>query len=182
MPKMSINPAVEQIAVRLHRDLGFAAPELHYAKILDAVTDAYTFGVASKATEHPDRPCGFTWGNADDGEQICKLTAGHIGPHEASGCYALRGHICLDTTPVFKVGDPCPDGYIARQEWAQVHLDAGQKQMQCGGCGLWMFPHELNPKIFTTMASRTKYGQANIRIETQYCHECFKRHSARKHG
>src|SRR5580658_4318255 len=70
----------------------------------------------------------------------------------------------IDATPIFKVGDPCPDGYIARQEWAQVHLDAGLKQEQCGYCLLWKFPHELHHKPMHFMASRTKHGPKNVKI------------------
>ncbi len=50
------------------------------------------------------------------------------------------GHLC--STPTFKAGDPAPDGYIARYEWARVQLRNGLKQRKCKGCGLYKFPQE----------------------------------------
>ena len=34
----------------------------------------------------------------------------------------------ISITPDFKVGDPCPDGYVDRHEWFEVHMKAGLKQ------------------------------------------------------
>jgi hypothetical protein len=57
----------------------------------------------------------------------------------------------LDTVPIFKVGDPCPDGYVARIEWNKVHEKAGLRQIRCGSCGLWHWPHEMSEKIKTSI-------------------------------
>jgi hypothetical protein len=81
----------------------------------------------------------------------------------------VRWHV--DTTPNFKVGDPCPDGYIARAEWAEVHLKAGLKQKMCGRCLKWMFPHELSTKRFFFFASRTKHG-VKEQFESVRCKSC----------
>lgn len=58
-----------------------------------------------------------------------------------------HGTIFIDCSGDFKVGDPCPDGYIDREEWAKVHLKAGLKQEECGMCMKWCFPHELSDQI-----------------------------------
>lgn len=41
----------------------------------------------------------------------------------------------------YKLGDPAPEGYADRQEWAKAQLRGGIRQSQCG-CGLWLFPQE----------------------------------------
>lgn len=84
------------------------------------------------------------------------------------GGAAMRGRI--DVTPDFKVGDPCPDGYIARQEWAEVHLKAGLKQEQCGRCSLWFFPHQLSDQIDKCTA-HTRCGN-QVKIELVICLKC----------
>ena len=56
-----------------------------------------------------------------------------------------RGIICI--TPKFKVGDPCPDGYMAREEWWKVQYKAGLRQTMCSKCKRYFFPFEKhNPK------------------------------------
>jgi len=35
----------------------------------------------------------------------------------------------------WKAGDPAPDGYVDRQEWAMVQLKAGLRQHRCQRCG-----------------------------------------------
>lgn len=53
-----------------------------------------------------------------------------------------RGAWTIDTTPTFKAGDPAPDGYLDRHEWAQVQLRAGLRQSRCRKCMLWLFPQQ----------------------------------------
>lgn len=85
------------------------------------------------------------------------------------------GRVMIDETPTFKVGDPCPDGYIARQEWAQVHMDAGLKQTECASCSRLKFPHELSERITvieaTKITRKPPYIQ-KVKIENRYCIEC----------
>lgn len=81
----------------------------------------------------------------------------------------------IDTTPCFRVGDPEPDGYVARIEWAQVHLDAGLRQQRCGSCFMWHFPHQMSDRVYVNYASRTKHGPATVRLEHRYCLDCEKR-------
>ena len=56
----------------------------------------------------------------------------------------------------YKAGDPCPTGYIARQEWANAQHRAGLRQVRCGRCSRWKFPQQLS--------------QAKGRVQT--CLEC----------
>ncbi len=50
--------------------------------------------------------------------------------------------ICFLETGEFKPGDPKPDGYSDRHEWARVQLKAGLRQKRCKKCGLLRFPQE----------------------------------------
>lgn len=86
----------------------------------------------------------------------------------------IFGRVCLDVTPDFKVGDQMPEGYIARQEWAQVHMDAGLKQESCCSCGLWFFPHQLSEKIIVSYAIKIsrKTGPEKVKLEDRICKEC----------
>ncbi len=52
----------------------------------------------------------------------------------------------IDETPSFKAGDPIPEGYAARQEWAAVHVKAGLKEQRCVKCRCWRFPHQMSTK------------------------------------
>jgi len=57
-----------------------------------------------------------------------------------------EAHIC--GTDTFAPGDPIPDGYTDRHEWAQVQLRAGDKQRRCRRCSLWHFhceKHDCTP-------------------------------------
>jgi NMD protein affecting ribosome stability and mRNA decay len=47
-------------------------------------------------------------------------------------------------TPEFRPGDPEPEGYIDRQEWARVQMKAGLRQTQCPDCSRWKFPQQLS--------------------------------------
>lgn len=55
----------------------------------------------------------------------------------------MRGVFVVDIVPVFRAGDPPPEGYLAWDEWARVQLKAGLKQRKCWHCGLWRFPQEF---------------------------------------
>jgi len=55
---------------------------------------------------------------------------------------ALRAIVTY--TPDFKPGDPQPDGYIDRQEWARVQMKAGLRQTQCPDCSRWQFPQQFS--------------------------------------
>lgn len=44
----------------------------------------------------------------------------------------------------FQPGSQPPEGYLAKQEWAQAQLQAGLKQSQCRHCGLWHFPQTVD--------------------------------------
>lgn len=48
----------------------------------------------------------------------------------------------IDIAPIFKVGDPAPDGYNDWHEWARVQLKGGLRQSKCRMCGLFLFPQE----------------------------------------
>ena len=78
----------------------------------------------------------------------------------------------LEVAGDYKPGDPEPDGYIDRSEWAKVQLKAGLRQKRCGRCGLWFFPQQLSDKTDVMFASKTKYGPRNIRLETAICSNC----------
>lgn len=49
---------------------------------------------------------------------------------------------CLLVTPAYKVGDPPPEGYLARHDWARVQLRGGLRQRRCPKCMKWRFPQE----------------------------------------
>ena len=84
---------------------------------------------------------------------------------------------CVDTTPSFKVGDPQPDGYLARQAWAQVHLDAGLKQKRCCQCSRWVFPHQLSGRTYTfKVVVLSLAGQSIKNITSPVCSKCLVKH------
>jgi len=47
----------------------------------------------------------------------------------------------------YKVGSMPPSGYIAWHEWAEAQIKGGLKQLQCAGCGLWLFQQEAKIHI-----------------------------------
>ena len=59
----------------------------------------------------------------------------------------------------FKAGDPRPDGYIARSEWAEAQIAAGVKAKHCKSCGRWRFPQE--PPCCSGAAGAAE-GEANV--------------------
>ena len=81
----------------------------------------------------------------------------------------------ISITPDFRVGDPCPDGYVDRQEWFDVHLKAGLKQKRCEECGRYKFPHELSEKKYTYRANM-RDGSV-IEIAYVKCLDCEKKSS-----
>jgi hypothetical protein len=52
-----------------------------------------------------------------------------------------KTHICIAGS--YKPGDPQPEGYLDRQEWARVQLKAGLRQRRCPRCSLWKFPQQF---------------------------------------
>ncbi len=82
--------------------------------------------------------------------------------------------VMIDCGGDYKVGDPMPDGYINRQEWADVHLNAGLKQEQCSSCCLWHFPHELSEKRIEWEAeTRDRHRRyTKIKMISRICKAC----------
>ncbi len=83
----------------------------------------------------------------------------------------------IDCGGSFKVGDPMPDGYAARIDWADVHIKAGLKQEVCCVCCRYFFPHQLNPKVYKTKAvEETRLGRMrhfkDVILEHRKCLEC----------
>lgn len=84
----------------------------------------------------------------------------------------LFGRVMIDATKDFKVGDPCPHGYVARQEWAEVHYNAGLRQKECCACMRWKFPHELSEKVLESFAYRDSALTQPFQIISRICLEC----------
>ncbi len=57
---------------------------------------------------------------------------------------AFKG--CLLNPGPFKPGDPMPDGYMARAEWARVQMRAGYRQTYCKRCERWEFQQQKHTK------------------------------------
>ena len=104
--------------------------------------------------------------------------AGYIAPLKSEP--TVRGRVAggwgwlgwhIDFVPEFKPGDPCPDGYIARQEWAAVQLKAGLKQAECGMCSRWQFPQELVPDLIIESEALTSRGE-KVKMTSRVCLEC----------
>ena len=51
--------------------------------------------------------------------------------------------LCILIPGDYKRGDPVPEGYLEKQEWAQVQHQAGLRQRRCPECKRWRFPQEL---------------------------------------
>lgn len=51
-----------------------------------------------------------------------------------------KTYLCV--TGDYKPGDPAPEGYLERIEWARVQMKAGLIQRRCPGCGKYKFTHE----------------------------------------
>lgn len=82
----------------------------------------------------------------------------------------MRLKAFIDEVPTFKMGDPCPDGYNARIEWASVHMRAGLKQKRCCICCLWCFPHELSGIVWKSEAFDNR-GKVHT-LESPICKDC----------
>lgn len=66
----------------------------------------------------------------------------------------------IDIMPIFKPGDPRPDGYMEGHEWARVQMRAGLRQSKCRGCGLWLFPQERDEhKCKPNVLRKVKEGE-----------------------
>ena len=85
--------------------------------------------------------------------------------------------IHLSCTPDYKVGDPQPDGYIDRQEWAAVQMKAGLKQEQCGWCSRWKFPFEMSDHV-ESMKCMTSKGKPHV-LTWKLCLPCRDKQLAR---
>lgn len=48
----------------------------------------------------------------------------------------------VDIMPIFKVGDPRPEGYLEFHEWARVQIAGGLRQEWCKVCRRYRFPQE----------------------------------------
>ena len=82
----------------------------------------------------------------------------------------------LDVVGCYKPGDPPPDGYLDRQEWAEVQMAAGLKPAQCCWCCKWFFPQGLSDRKYVFYASMTKRGPRNVRFEEPMCKACAAKH------
>jgi hypothetical protein len=69
----------------------------------------------------------------------------------------------------YKPGDMPPTGYIARQEWADVQMKAGLKQVPCNHCGKWLFPQQVARE--TTRVLRNSMG-APVNVKGYVCKAC----------
>jgi hypothetical protein len=78
----------------------------------------------------------------------------------------------IDSSPFFKPGDPKPDGYLVRQEWAAVQLKAGLRQVRCGFCSHYCFPQELSGEEIRTQATTSRGLKVNQ--VWPICKECRK--------
>ena len=92
----------------------------------------------------------------------------------AVGSMRLLGAVMLDCGGDYKVGDPMPDGYIQRQEWAEVHLKAGLKQEQCDSCCLWHFPHELSEtrRVWYAETRDRHHRYTKVKMISRICKVC----------
>lgn len=76
---------------------------------------------------------------------------------------------CILEQDAYKPGDPEPEGYLARHEWAEVQHKAGLRQKQCGRCGLWHYPQQLSDQIDRVdMQSR----EGPVTVATVVCLKC----------
>jgi len=77
---------------------------------------------------------------------------------------------CLLEQADYKPGEQAPDGYLAWHEWAEVQHKAGLRQKQCGRCGLWRYPQELD-NVTTKWEARTRGGKM-VKQELPVCLKC----------
>jgi len=74
-------------------------------------------------------------------------------------------HILEQAT--YKPGDPAPQGYLARQEWAAAQYKAGLRQRQCGRCGLWNYPQEMSAQFDKLQSSNSP-----MNLMMAVCNDC----------
>lgn len=57
--------------------------------------------------------------------------------------------VCLLVGRDFKAGDPKPDGYLERIDWAKAQMKAGLQQRRCPH-GRYLFPQEPDDCLLRT--------------------------------
>ena len=77
---------------------------------------------------------------------------------------------CVLAGQNYKPGDPAPKGYLAWQEWAEVQHKAGLRQVECGQCGNWKYPHELSGVVVVSHPFQRDGTPFNV--EDPVCKEC----------
>ena len=76
-------------------------------------------------------------------------------------CHRIKNGI-LCASGYYKVGDPMPDGYMDRFEWAEVHYKSGLRQKRCSFCGDLRFPTEPVCHEHTTIITPEKFTEGDI--------------------
>lgn len=77
---------------------------------------------------------------------------------------------CLLVQPIYKPGDPAPDGYLAWHEWAETQHKAGLRQKECAKCGLWKYPQELSDTLMEFVGETS--GGVKVRSSSRLCLSC----------
>lgn len=70
----------------------------------------------------------------------------------------------------YKPGDPQPNGYLDRQDWAEVQMKAGLRQRPCAKCSKWCFPQQLSGDLNVHFGKDSR-GRM-VRVETPICKAC----------
>lgn len=78
--------------------------------------------------------------------------------------------VCVLEQKRYRPGDQAPEGYLAWHEWAEVQHKAGLRQKQCGRCGKWKYPQELDD-VTMTLEARTSRGKLVTRT-APVCLKC----------
>jgi hypothetical protein len=79
----------------------------------------------------------------------------------------------VDVMPVFKAGDPQPEGYNEWHEWARVQHKAGLRQKKCPNCGLWNYPQEFSSKAIEIVSLRESGCEYVQNVQTALiCQAC----------
>ena len=104
-------------------------------------------------------------------------------------CMRVKGFGILTISGTFKPGDPCPDGYIDREEWAMVQLKAGLKQQECGCCCRWFFPQELSgvtietPGVMIVKKTKRNVGVVQkVTLKSPVCKACQAKRDSKVKG
>lgn len=83
-------------------------------------------------------------------------------------CKQIDGALLLEQDD-YKPGDPAPEGYLERHEWAKVQHKAGLRQEKCGLCGKWNYPQELSDQWNRRTFDTRKWP---VMQTTRACLEC----------